>query len=161
MKRVFIGLGSNLQDPVQQVQSALIQLAQLPNTLWIKASSLYASSPLGESATRNFVNAVVELQSALSPTELLAQLLALEQQHGRVRTSRWEDRTLDLDLLLYGNETMMSEQLTIPHPGLKQRDFVLIPLAEITPDLILPDGELLAEILAACPRSAYLQKLIP
>jgi 2-amino-4-hydroxy-6-hydroxymethyldihydropteridine diphosphokinase len=159
MKRVFVGLGSNLNDPVQQVQSALTQLAQLPKTQWIRTSSLYHSAPMGVTAQPDFINAVAEFYSALPPLELLTQLLALEQQHGRVRKQHWGERTLDLDLLLYGNEIITSATLTVPHAGLKQRDFVLVPLAEIAPDLILPDGETLTAVLARCPRSAYLHQL--
>jgi 2-amino-4-hydroxy-6-hydroxymethyldihydropteridine diphosphokinase len=159
MKRVFVGLGSNLNTPIQQVQSALCQLAQLPKMRCIQASSLYRSAPMGITTQPDFINAVAEFDCALNPFELLAALLALEQQHGRIRKQRWGERTLDLDLLLYGNEIITSESLIVPHPGLKQRDFVLIPLSEIVPDLILPDGEPLSTVLAHCPPSAYLYRL--
>ncbi|MGB6976277.1 MAG: 2-amino-4-hydroxy-6-hydroxymethyldihydropteridine diphosphokinase, partial [Gammaproteobacteria bacterium] len=159
MKRIFVGLGSNLNNPIQQVQSALCELTQLPNTRWIQASSLYRTAPMGVTTQPDFINAVAELYCALNPFDLLAELLALEQQHDRIRKQHWGERTLDLDLLLYGDEIITCEQLMVPHPGLKQRDFVLVPLAEIAPDLTLPDGEFISVALAHCPSSPYLELL--
>ena len=131
----FIGIGSNLDNPLLQVQTALRELAQIPNTALIRSSSLYRTPPMGPPDQPDYINAVAALATTLSPTELLDALQALEARHGRVRTIHWGPRTLDLDLLLYGNETVHTARLTVPHPGIAQRAFVVLPLAEIAPAL--------------------------
>ena len=131
----FIGIGSNLDNPLLQVQTALRELAQIPNTELIRSSSLYRTPPMGPPDQPDYINAVAALTTTLSPTELLDALQALEARHGRVRTIHWGPRTLDLDLLLYGNETVHTARLTVPHPGIAQRAFVVLPLAEIAPAL--------------------------
>lgn len=131
----FIGIGSNLDNPLLQVQTALRELAEIPNTELIRSSSLYRTPPMGPPDQPDYINAVAALTTTLSPTELLDALQALEARHGRVRTIHWGPRTLDLDLLLYGNETVHTARLTVPHPGIAQRAFVVLPLAEIAPAL--------------------------
>ena len=131
----FIGIGSNLDNPLLQVQTALRELAEIPKTELIRSSSLYRTPPMGPPDQPDYINAVAELTTTLSPTELLDALQALEARHGRVRTIHWGPRTLDLDLLLYGNETVHTARLTVPHPGIAQRAFVVLPLAEIAPAL--------------------------
>lgn len=154
MKKIFIGIGSNLNNPLQQIKIACEELQHLSRTQFIKSSSLYSSSPLGPQDQPDFLNAVVELNTDLSASELLQQLLVIEHQHERVREMRWGPRTLDLDLLLYGNEIITTTELTIPHPGLKTREFVLYPLVEIAPDLVLPTGEKVQDLLAQCQKTA-------
>ena len=131
----FIGIGSNLDNPLLQVQTALRELAEIPKTELIRSSSLYRTPPMGPPDQPDYINAVAALTTTLSPTELLDALQALEARHGRVRTIHWGPRTLDLDLLLYGNETVHTARLTVPHPGIAQRAFVVLPLAEIAPAL--------------------------
>jgi 2-amino-4-hydroxy-6-hydroxymethyldihydropteridine diphosphokinase len=151
----FVGLGSNLADPVQQVSRALAELDRIPHTRCLARSSLYRSPPLGPQDQPDFINAVAALDTALQAQALLAELHALEQRHGRLRREHWGPRTLDLDLLLYGDAVLRTETLTLPHPGLYDRDFVLYPLAELAGQGItvsLPDGRSLQQLLAACRR---------
>lgn len=151
MVRAYIGLGSNLGDPAGQLRSALRALAALPETRLAARSSLYRSAPLGPVDQPDYVNGVAALETFLTPLALLERLNAIEAAQGRVRDGqRWGPRTLDLDLLLYGDERIDSPRLSLPHPGLGQRDFVLVPLYEIAPDLTLPWGEPLKERVAAC-----------
>lgn len=140
MITTYIALGSNLDNPYQHVQQASLELAQLKQSFVVASSSLYKSSPMGPLDQDDFINAVVAVNTTLTPQELLTQLQTLEHTHGRQRTRHWGPRTLDLDILLYGNECIKTTDLTIPHPGLHQRNFVLIPLSEIAPELILPNG---------------------
>ncbi len=150
MQPVFIGIGSNLKDPLHQVQTAIAELVQLSKTIFITSSSFYRTKPLGPTDQPDFINAVIALETELTPLELLDALQAIELQHGRVRDRRWGPRTLDLDLLLYDQLTLQSERLTLPHSGLKNRIFVLQPLAEIAPELMLPSGESIRGLLAQC-----------
>ena len=145
----YVGLGSNLQSPRDQVTQALDELARLPACQLIAASSLYRSAPLGP-AQPDYINAVVALRTELAPLALLRQLQALEQQHGRVRLERWGPRTLDLDLLLYDDLEMATEVLILPHPEMARRNFVLVPLAEIAPDLRMADNRPLTAWVADC-----------
>ncbi|MBV7387438.1 2-amino-4-hydroxy-6-hydroxymethyldihydropteridine diphosphokinase [Pasteurellaceae bacterium TAE3-ERU1] len=138
--RAFIALGSNLGNPVEQLERALTALKQLPDTQLSAVSAFYQSVPLGPQDQPDYVNAVAAVDTALSPLALLEQLQQIEQAQGRVRKRRWGERTLDLDILLYGNDVIQSERLTVPHYDMHQREFVLIPLLEIAPDLIMPDG---------------------
>lgn len=148
--RAYIGLGSNLDDPARQLRRALTALAQLPQTHLAGCSRFYRSVPLGPQDQPDYVNAVALLDTTLAPVALLDALQAIETAQGRVRTLHWGPRTLDLDLLLYGNETLATPRLTVPHPGLDLRNFVLYPLAELAPELVLPDGRTLATLLAQC-----------
>lgn len=150
MTLAYIGLGSNLADPIAQVTQALDELAQLPQTRLLARSRLYRSDPVGP-AQPDFINAVAQLDTTLAPLALLDALQALEQQHQRVRLQHWGPRTLDLDLLLYGEQVINHERLKVPHPFLTQRSFVLYPLADINPALQLPDGSALHDLLQHCP----------
>ncbi|MGE6608407.1 2-amino-4-hydroxy-6-hydroxymethyldihydropteridine diphosphokinase [Halomonas sp. NPDC076908] len=133
----YIGLGSNLASPLEQVRQALVELAMLPLSRLVATSSLYVSRPVGPQDQPDFINAVAALETRLSPLALLDQLQALEQQHRRQRQRHWGPRTLDLDLLLYGNSQISTPRLNVPHPQMTARAFVLAPLAEIAPSLNL------------------------
>lgn len=150
MALAYIGLGSNLEDPLAQVNRAFVELSQLPLTQLLRRSAIYTSKPVGPQQP-DFTNAVALLDTHLAPLELLDALQAIEQAHQRVRIQYWGPRTLDLDLLLYGDAIINNERLTVPHPYLTQRSFVLYPLADITPDLHLPDGSVLRDWLVQCP----------
>lgn len=146
MTRIYLGLGANLGDPqatLREAVSALKQQAELRN---LRCSSLYGSKPMGPTDQPDYVNAVVQADTTLTPLALLQLAQRIEQQFGRQRQRRWGERTLDIDILLYGNETIAETQLLIPHSGLCQRDFVLVPLLELEPTLSLPDGRPLAQI---------------
>ncbi|MCL5041949.1 MAG: 2-amino-4-hydroxy-6-hydroxymethyldihydropteridine diphosphokinase [Gammaproteobacteria bacterium] len=159
MPRCYIGLGSNQANPVVQLQQALKALAQLPASQLVGQSSLYRSAPMGPQDQPDYVNAVACLETALTPLALLDQLQAIEQLHGRERKGeRWGPRTLDLDLLLYGKQSIDLPRLTVPHYGLEQRDFVLQPLAELAPQLVLPNGRQITDLLQTCA-SHGLQRL--
>lgn len=150
MALAYIGLGSNLESPLAQVTRAFDELADLPGTRLLARSAIYSSRAIGP-AQPDFTNAVALLDTQLAPLSLLDALLAIEQTHQRLRSQHWGPRTLDLDLLLYGDQTISMERLKVPHPYLTQRNFVLYPLADITPTLRLPDGTPLAELLSRCP----------
>lgn len=142
MALAYIGLGSNLADPQVQISSALDKLAQLEHCQISKVSSLYFSRPMGPQDQPDYMNAVVAIETNLSAIVLLDQLQNIEQNAGRVRKdNRWGARVLDLDILLFAREIINTQRLTIPHYGLKRREFVLLPLAEIAPYLVLPDGD--------------------
>ncbi|MDX1465359.1 MAG: 2-amino-4-hydroxy-6-hydroxymethyldihydropteridine diphosphokinase [Halomonas sp.] len=143
----WIGLGSNLDGPREHVARALEELDRLPLTRRLAASRLYASRPVGPADQPDYVNAVAQLATRLSPLALLDQLQALEQRHGRVRGRRWGPRTLDLDLLLYDDRRLALPRLTLPHPEMTRRAFVLVPLAELAPRLAL-DGQPLSRLAA-------------
>lgn len=148
----FIGLGSNLDNPVQhilQAKQAIIALAQVE---FVAFSHLYNSLPVGPQDQPNFVNAVIQIKTCLSAQTLLSTLQDIENQHGRVRKQHWGARTLDLDLLLYGNLVINDPNLLVPHPELPNRSFVLYPLADIAgKNLMIPGQGSLDELLAACP----------
>jgi len=138
---VYIALGSNLNRPKQQIETALKSLRLIPKTQFICHSSLYLSQPMGPQDQENYINAAAKLKTNLSPLELLDQLQAIENNQGRQRKAeQWGARTLDLDLLLYGQQIIKNDRLTVPHYGIKQRNFVVLPLAEIEPLLDLPDN---------------------
>jgi 2-amino-4-hydroxy-6-hydroxymethyldihydropteridine diphosphokinase len=136
-ERVFVGLGANLGDAAGTVLQAVQELSQLPGTALVARSALYRSSPV-QAEGPDFINAVAELRTTLSPLELLHQLQALELAHGRQRPFHHAPRTLDLDLLMMGSQQVASAALTLPHPRLHQRAFVLLPLLELAPDLVHP-----------------------
>jgi len=154
MVKAYIGLGSNLADPQAQLQRAFTELAQLLHSQLLARSSLYRSTPMGPPDQPDYLNAVAALETTLPPLDLLAQLQALETAHQRVRGERWGPRTLDLDLLLYADQTIDLPTLTVPHPGLCERNFVLYPLAEIAPGLVIPGFGALGELLARCERGS-------
>ncbi|MDR0379095.1 MAG: 2-amino-4-hydroxy-6-hydroxymethyldihydropteridine diphosphokinase [Candidatus Accumulibacter sp.] len=140
MSLAFVALGANLADPAAQVRAAFAALAGIPDTLFIRASSLYRTAPVGLSlrGQADFVNAVAALETSLAPHELLSALLAIEARFGRRRDFHHAPRTLDLDLLLYDAETIVSATLEVPHPRMHLRAFVLVPLLEIAPDCRIP-----------------------
>jgi 2-amino-4-hydroxy-6-hydroxymethyldihydropteridine diphosphokinase len=145
---VYVALGSNLGDREAYLWQALGLLAAEPAVKVQRVSSFYETKPVGNPQQPDFLNAVVQLACALSPLELLRTLQAIEKRLGRVRREPWGPRTIDLDLLLFGQVTVEEPGLTVPHPRLLERDFVLVPLAEIAPDLTLPDGRCLPEIIS-------------
>jgi 2-amino-4-hydroxy-6-hydroxymethyldihydropteridine diphosphokinase len=133
----YVGLGANLGDPAAAVRVALDALGRLPGTALAGRSSLYRSAPV-DATGPDFVNAVAALRTTLSAPALLAALQAIEQAAGRERPWHHAPRTLDLDLLLYGQASIASPALTVPHPRMRQRAFVLLPLAELAPDRVAP-----------------------
>ena len=151
MIRCYIGLGSNLDNPAAQLRSALEQIADIPHTTLDSCSGFYASAPVGPGEQPDYVNAVARLETELPPEKLLDALQNIENLHGRKRTLRWGARTLDLDILLYGNAQLDTVRLCVPHPRMAERNFVLEPLAELAPDLTMPDGTALQAMLAQCP----------
>lgn len=144
MTDAFIGLGSNLGDSVALLCEARATLASLPQTRLIAVSPLYRSAPIGPQDQPDFFNAVVRIDTRLDPSSLLVALQKIEQQAGRVRLRHWGERTLDLDILLYGNQRIDHPDLQVPHPRLHQRAFVLKPLLDIAAEITLPDGTALA-----------------
>ncbi|MDF1630449.1 MAG: 2-amino-4-hydroxy-6-hydroxymethyldihydropteridine diphosphokinase [Alcanivoracaceae bacterium] len=149
MTDAFIGLGSNLGDSVALLSEARIAIDQLAGCCIVAASSLYRSAPVGPQDQPDYFNAVLLIDTSMSAPALLAALQHLEQQAGRVRVRHWGERTLDLDILLYGGQVINQTNLQIPHPRLTERAFVLKPLLEISSHLTLPDGQSLAASCAA------------
>lgn len=137
MKQAFVALGSNLDSPASHIKSALAALNSIANTQLVRSSSLYRTAPVGYVDQPDFINAVAELQTSLQPLELLQALMEIEAHFGRVRTFRNAPRVLDLDLLVYEGEQSCTDELTIPHPRMHERAFVMVPLAEIAPTLHL------------------------
>jgi 2-amino-4-hydroxy-6-hydroxymethyldihydropteridine diphosphokinase len=144
----YVGLGSNLQQPLHQLLKAFDALSALPRTRMLARSSLYRSAPVGKTDQPDFVNAVAALRTGLAPGELLQALLRLEAQQGRVRSEPNAPRTLDLDLLLFDAQIIHQPGLDVPHPRMHERAFVLMPLAELDPQLIIPGRGAVAELLA-------------
>ncbi len=150
--RVYIGIGSNLDDPTNQVRRAFEALTGILASGCVARSPLYRTAPVGGPPGQpDYINAVAALDTGLTPVQLLMVLQALELAQGRTRTARWGARTLDLDLLLYDQLTSDDPWLTLPHPRLHQRAFVLYPLYDIAPDLNIPGRGRLSELLANCP----------
>lgn len=148
MAQAWIGLGSNLAHPAQQVRTALQALADLPQTRLLHASSLWHSSAWGGVEQPDFINAVALLHTCLKPLELLDELQAIEHRHQRQRLQHWGPRTLDLDMLLYDQQQIRHPRLILPHPYLHQRAFVLLPMAEIDPQLNLPGLGSISQLLS-------------
>jgi 2-amino-4-hydroxy-6-hydroxymethyldihydropteridine diphosphokinase len=144
----YIALGSNLDDPQRQIRAGLRALEAMPLTRLAAASSLYRSAPAGFRDQPDFVNAVAAVETALGPRALLDALLAIERRHGRVRDFPNAPRTLDLDILLYGDTEVLEPGLTIPHPRMRERAFVVVPLVEIAPEAAMPGGRLIRDLLA-------------
>lgn len=136
----YIGLGSNLASPYQQLLQAISALRQLENSELLAHSPFYSSEAVGPGEQADYVNAAVKLATNTSALKLLAQLQEIEQRQGRERSIHWGPRTLDLDLLLYGNQTIDLPELQVPHPRLLERNFVVLPLWDIAPGLVLPNG---------------------
>ena len=149
---VYVGLGSNLDDPVDQVARALDELGEIPESCCFACSRLYNSPPIGPPGQPDYVNAAAGLTTRLDPHTFLSCLQEIEEAHGRTRGVRWGPRTLDLDLLLYGERRIDTPDLQVPHPGLHRRPFVLLPLREIAPaGLHVPGLGVFGDIVAACP----------
>ncbi len=147
MSIAYIGLGSNLADPQRQIQLAIEAIKQIKSSEISQISSLYYSRPMGPQDQPDYMNAVLALETQLSAIALLDQLQAIENKAGRVRKeNRWGARILDLDILLFDDQVINNERLTVPHYGMKEREFVLIPLAQINPQLRLPDGDIVGEL---------------
>ena len=132
MNQVYLGIGSNKNHPYFRINTVLKQINRIKSTNIIKKSSLYVTKPLGPQAQPNFINSVIEIRTSLEPIDLLDELQNLERLHNRKKTKRWGPRSMDIDILIYNNLIMNTDKLVIPHPGLEYRDFVLIPLYEIT-----------------------------
>lgn len=149
MSLVYIGLGSNLGDSKTQLTQASCAIHQTDSCNVVAISSLYGSKPMGPQDQPDYVNAVLALETELAPLELLDKLQVIELEFGRERKGeRWGPRTLDLDILLFGEQTINNDRLTVPHYGMKEREFVLIPLAEITTNFELPCGESVSKLAA-------------
>jgi len=146
----YVGLGANLGEPRQQLEDALVAMGGLPHTRIAARSSFYRSAPVGYQAQPDFVNAVAALDTGLAPGVLLEGLQGIERRHGRERSFPDAPRTLDLDLLLYGEEQIARPGLTVPHPRMHERAFVLRPLAEIAPEALIPGRGRATELLEKC-----------
>lgn len=134
----YIGLGSNLDDPQQQVRTAIDDIAAIEDSHLVAQSSLYHSPPMGPQDQPDYINAVVAIETGLTPHQLLDALQQIEHRHGRIRKRHWGERTLDLDILVYADKVIDDKRLTVPHPGIAERAFVIYPLAEIAPALQIP-----------------------
>lgn len=156
----YVGLGSNLADPLMQLAGAMAALAGLPETRLIAQSPFYASRPVGPQDQPDFVNGAAALETHLPAEALLDHLQSIEQAHGRERIEHWGPRTLDLDLLLYGNHRIHTDRLTVPHSELPNRDFVLQPLLDMEEALTLPDGTLARDLRDRCADN-HLRRLDP
>jgi 2-amino-4-hydroxy-6-hydroxymethyldihydropteridine diphosphokinase len=159
----FVGLGSNLAEPQDQVRRAFTALARLPATRLVAASPLYVTAPVGPADQPDYINAVARLETRLSPLELLAGLLGIEAAHGRRRDgTRWGPRTLDLDLLLYGQDEIELPGLRLPHPEIRHRAFVLVPLADVAPAALrIPGQGALGDLLSGCPKGGVSRLTAP
>jgi 2-amino-4-hydroxy-6-hydroxymethyldihydropteridine diphosphokinase len=147
----YIGLGSNLSTPQKQLEEALKAIESHSQMALVLSSHFYSSSPMGPQNQSDYINAVCKIKTSLQPQELLEVLQHIENQQGRKRVAdRWGPRTLDLDILLYNDISLVTEKLTLPHYGMKDREFVLVPLFEISPDLIMHDGRTLSTWVAKC-----------
>lgn len=151
MTRVYLGLGSNLDSPIENLRSARATIANEPHIEEIAFSSFYQSPPMAGMNQPDYINAVMAVETDLSALELLATMQKIENQHGRIRSQRWGARTLDIDILLFGEEIVDLPDLKIPHYGMAERAFVLQPLFEIASDLEIPILGKLTELVAHCP----------
>ena len=150
MTLAYVGLGANIGEPRRQLLAAIEELMGLPDTQLVLVSGIYRSDPVGYADQPDFLNAVVQLDTELAPEALLDHLQQIENRHGRERPFPGAPRTLDLDLLLHGNQSIASPRLTVPHPRMHERAFVLEPLTEIAPDIAIPGRGAARELLAAC-----------
>lgn len=141
--RVYIGLGSNLENPFLQIKNAMVALGDLHNTKVLNDSGYYKSKPMGPKDQPDYINAVVEIETELSAEYLLINCQKIEKQQGRIKQRHWGERTIDLDILLYADKQIKTNILTIPHPGLARRDFVYLPLLKINSEVVVPgEGKL-------------------
>lgn len=143
----YIGLGSNIEQPYQQIKNAIIALDKIPDTKVRRDSGYYKSRPMGPEDQPDYVNAVVELETVLTSAKLLEHCQRIEQQQGRVRLRRWGERSIDLDILLYADQIIETDELTVPHPGISRRDFVYIPLLKLDPEIDVTGKGALGEIV--------------
>ncbi len=144
----YIAMGSNLNDPLRQLFCAVESIASLGNTNILSVSDIYKSLPLGPKNQPVYYNGVLAIKTDSNPDQLLDRLQSIENAQGRVRKERWGARTLDLDILLYGDEIITKNHLKIPHPQMHLRNFVIVPLCDIAPELILPSGQKIVDIKA-------------
>jgi len=154
MKTVYIGLGSNLSgsmgDPQKQMQIALAKISDHPEIHQLNTSSFYRTSPIGPQDQPDFINAVAQAKTSLTPLALLDYLQQIENEHGRERKEYWGARTLDLDILIFGQQSIRNTRLIIPHPRIEERAFVLVPLLEVKPNFSSASGKSTADLLAKC-----------
>lgn len=160
--RCYISLGSNLESPLERAIAARGALQAIPSLELISVSSLYQSRPMGPQDQPDYLNAVIALETQLPALELLDVCQSIEQDQGRVRKQqRWGPRSLDLDILLYGQTSINNERLTVPHYGMHEREFVLLPLMEIAADLILPNGEQVCDLAQNIAHNGLVKYLHP
>lgn len=157
MTRVYVALGANLHQPQAQLDNACMALSNLANQQSLHISPYYRSVPMGDIEQPDYVNAVASFDTTLAPLALLDALQHIENTQGRVRIERWGPRTLDLDLLLYGDEIIDLPRLTVPHYGMKSRSFVLVPLMDIAPALVLPCNTPIADLIDNNMRAELIQ----
>ena len=158
--RVYVGLGSNLEDPVAQVLEAVEELEMIPDSILVSRSSLYRGKPMGLADQPDYVNAVVAMDTLLSAENFLQELTRIEDLQGRVRDGeKWGPRIIDLDLLMYGKQKINTPDLTVPHPGMHERDFVIIPLSELAGDVNIPGQGRLTALINKCENHS-LRKLV-
>ncbi len=138
MTVAYVGIGSNVDEPVKQVRQALLELERLPHSRVVKHSSLFRSAPVGYASQPDFINAIAQLETGICAERLLSELQAIESRHGRKRSFANAPRSLDLDLLMFGNSELKTKELTLPHPRMHERAFVLKPLVEISPEVSIP-----------------------
>jgi len=154
MKTVYIGLGSNLSgsmgDPQKQLQTALEKISDHPEIHQLNTSSFYRTSPVGPQDQPDFINAVAQAKTSLTPLALLDYLQQIENDHGRERKEYWGARTLDLDILIFGQQSIHNTRLIIPHPRIEERAFVLVPLLEVKPNFSSASGKSITDLLAKC-----------
>ena len=148
MTIAYIGLGSNMKSPKQQIKSAIKSIEGIALTQVLKVSSLYKSKPIGPQNQNDYINAVAKIDTDLMPLELLECMQDIENQQGRIRKEHWGPRTLDLDILMFGEEIIKDDKLTIPHAEIENRSFVLAPLAEIDPNCLIPEKGMARDLLA-------------
>ena len=151
----YLALGSNLGDRRANLEQALARLAEVPGVSIARVSRRYRTAPWGVTEQPEFLNLAVEIRANLSPQDLLAATKQIERRLGRTSTERWGPRVIDIDILMYDAIAMESDDLVLPHPGMVERAFVLVPLADIAPDLILPDGQRVADAAQALRREQY------
>jgi 2-amino-4-hydroxy-6-hydroxymethyldihydropteridine diphosphokinase len=158
--RVYVGLGSNLEDPVAQVLEAVEELEMIPDSILVQRSSLYRGKPMGPADQPDYVNAVVAMDTLLSAEDFMQALTRIEDLQGREREGeKWGPRIIDLDLLMYGKQKISTPDLTVPHPGMHERDFVIVPLSEVAGDVNIPGQGRLTKLINNCENHS-LRKLV-
>lgn len=143
----YVGLGSNIEQPYLQIQTAIMSLHALPGISVLNDSGYFKSKPMGPKDQPDYVNAVVAIETTMTADELLQQCQQIEQQQGRIRSRRWGERSIDLDILLYADQQIQTDDLTVPHPGICLRDFVFLPLLKLDPEIKVPGRGLLKTVI--------------